>query len=258
MFGLPLQKQFIQNEEWDLLLILDACRYDYFNELNVIPGKLYAVDSANHYTPSWIATTFPYIYDYVYCSGNPLIGNYDLGPWGFPGYKADDHFFKVDPVWDWGWNKKLRTVEPYMMIQSIFSNLPEQKRLIAHFLQPHGPYIGYTRLHVSTLQKTVNEAKGLADPEVADNPLFSHPLLEQAYKHNLEHVLYFIGGVCERYAEEYKIVISSDHGELLGLKYPGKVGHSADDKEYVELRKVPWLEVDRDAKIKIRLKDLGY
>ena len=34
------QKELIHNTKWNLLIILDACRYDYFKEECKIKGKL--------------------------------------------------------------------------------------------------------------------------------------------------------------------------------------------------------------------------
>lgn len=42
------------DQDWDVLVILDACRYDAFREHASLPGRLQAVTSQGSVTPEWL------------------------------------------------------------------------------------------------------------------------------------------------------------------------------------------------------------
>lgn len=63
----------VLDEDWDNLIILDACRYDIFEELNHINGNLTQKKSRGCRTPEWIRGNFSCkeLLDTVYISANP-------------------------------------------------------------------------------------------------------------------------------------------------------------------------------------------
>jgi len=73
-----LQKVSIMDEEWDYLIVLDACRYDYFSKLvgTYLQGKLEKVYSPASCTLEWCKKSFKEYYnDVVYVSANPYINS---------------------------------------------------------------------------------------------------------------------------------------------------------------------------------------
>lgn len=133
-------------EDWDYLIILDACRYDYFSRLyrEYFVGRLEKAISPASFTVEWCKKSFPKLYDdVVYLSANPYVNSkIEIG-----GFNAKNRFFKVIDVWDWGWNEKLGTVHPEQVNKAVLNskdNYPD-KRFIIHYLQPHEPYLGYKR-----------------------------------------------------------------------------------------------------------------
>lgn len=109
----------VLNEDWDILIILDACRYDYFKKHNFIKGKLEKKCSLGSCTIEWVYKNFLKTYpNIVYISSNPYISNYMLkniigkNPFGF-----------IDEVWNYGWNDRLGTVLPDTITKRIFRNL---------------------------------------------------------------------------------------------------------------------------------------
>jgi len=98
-------------EDWDFLIILDACRFDFFKELYMkkykhIGGNLKKAISPVTFTTDWLDKNFKGFYDdIVYISANPYINSKVKGvaSHGFE-FDAKKHFFKVIDVWDWGWD----------------------------------------------------------------------------------------------------------------------------------------------------------
>ena len=124
------------------------------------------------------------------------------------------------------------------------------KRLLVHYLQPHGPYFGRDgdeRFRFPT------EGHGDCDPAV----------LREAYVQNLELVLSEV----ERLLDELrgKTVITADHGELLGERlWPIPVRqYQHPPGIYVEeLVRVPWHVVETGSRKRITAEsdvaDRGY
>ena len=134
----------IMDEEWDYLIVLDACRYDYFSKLcgDYLQGILEKVYSPASHTLEWCKKSFKEYYnDVVYVSANPYINSKVK----IRGFNAKNHFFKIIDVWNWGWDEDLGTVHPEKVneaVQKLKDKHPD-KRFIIHYLQPHAPYLSY-------------------------------------------------------------------------------------------------------------------
>lgn len=138
------QKKWIRRKNWDCLIILDACRYDYFEKIykDFFNGKLTKLISPGCPTPEWLSEVFgdKYYEDIVYVSGNPHVNSKGINLYG--DFNARKHF-KVIDVWESSWNDKYKTVPPKYVSKSTRlarAKYPE-KRIISHFMQPHWPYI---------------------------------------------------------------------------------------------------------------------
>ena len=240
------QNKLIHKGKWDILLIIDACRYDYFQKYNTIQGKLRAVRSRGQNTPEWLIRTFKFVYDIAYVTANPLIGPMELTSWDST-WKGTEHFKIIDAVWKDGWDEELGTVTADTMIARVEEDLSFDKKVIAHFIQPHGPFIGKTKIAIGSSRKTRLEAFDIQTTEILDMPMFNHPLLKEGYRDNVKYVLECIKGFCERHSGEGRIVITSDHGEYLGEKVYGVkcFGHVFKEALIYDLPllyKVPWFE----------------
>ncbi|MHC5060903.1 MAG: hypothetical protein ACYTFK_07455 [Planctomycetota bacterium] len=132
----------ILSEHWDYLIVLDACRYDYFEQIHgtFLKGRLEKRISLGSCTNEWTNRTFPDYYDDIeYISANPQIAG-ELTVYGFCGGK---HFHKVHEIWKNGWDNDKGTVLPETLTKAaidIISNTPG-KRFIIHYVQPHEPYL---------------------------------------------------------------------------------------------------------------------
>lgn len=108
----------ITDEEWKLAIILDACRFDLFEELgtsHLNNGVLESRHSIASTTTEWLRRTFgnDTHHDIVYVTANPI---YTIEDW--VGTDLTDHFHEVINVWDDGWDDEFETVLPETMAEA--------------------------------------------------------------------------------------------------------------------------------------------
>lgn len=224
----------IFQQEWDNLLILDACRFDLFEEVADIPGQTEAVRSKGSSTREFLRGNFGgrTVSDTVYVTASPMLYRHRD--------EIDIEFHDVVNVWkEQGWNEQHRTVMPETMGQAALDAAERfpNKRLLVHFIQPHYPFIGPTGEKHFT-----NSRLNFGWEEFARGELdLSEEVLQRAYRENLEVVLPTVEQLCQTLGG--RTVVTSDHGNLFGNRiFPVPVrayGHPPGlySKELVT---VPW------------------
>lgn len=218
------------DQDWDFLFILDACRYDYFEQVaSDLPGKLERRESMASSSIEWVNTNIRgrTYHDTVYVSANPKFYNSSV----------DETVF-YDQIYTW--ERTDTDIEDRTAIQpESVSKLTREaaemypnKRIAAHFMQPHCPFLGEEG------QEIFQESswKSIAErwPDVKDQ-------LNRAYEENLNYVLSFIESLFEEL--DGKIVVTADHGQLLGERaYPIPIREFAHPAGLYlpELVEVPW------------------
>lgn len=140
-------------QPWDILIMLDACRYDYFKkyvEKTELEGNLKKAISPATWTMEWLNKVFgeDYLDDVIYVSANPFVNSKrDVefnGRWGdkrhFSGRK---HFKEIINLWDYAWNYTSYTVLPEDVTSEAMKSidLNPNMRHILHYMQPHEPYL---------------------------------------------------------------------------------------------------------------------
>lgn len=196
--------------DWDVLIILDACKYDTFQELNTIEGRLYKINSVGSHTREWARNTFQSnCRDVVYLCGNPILN------WEY--WKENMEFVpfrQLVNLWDFGWNGGLETVHP-KVVNEVFKEVKgENYRIILHYMQPHFPCIhpdGWCR---SKLREIEGMMKYTVWEFVKEGFLEESDLIE-SYELNLSLVLDYVEELLSR-IDDKKVIISSDHGNLFG------------------------------------------
>lgn len=264
----------VMDEDWDTLILLDACRYDMFEELHDLPGELEFRISRGSATPEFLRGNFANrdLHDTVYVTANPMFHTW-------PG--LDTEFHTVVNVWEEdGWNDTYQTVLPETMkdygLQAA-KDYPD-KRLILHFMQPHYPFL---------TKETTFDKGHLYGQEEGTLAFWRQIFLGQLsiptekiwnlYNDNLRKTLPSLTTLLEELPG--KTVVSADHGNMVGDRsfpipikewgHPG--GHYLD-----ELVTVPWLvqqngerrtiivdapetqEAADEAEVKKKLEQLGY
>lgn len=265
----------VMNEEWNVLIILDACRYDIFrdNYSDFLEGKLEKRISVGVNTPTWLKNTFKdYYEDIIYISGNPYVNSKHVDFSGV-GFDASKHFYKIIDVWDFGFDKFLKTVHPVAINKSFFkyNTLYPDKRFILHYLQPHYPYISvspeYIKTETNMFMKPHRYDEGMMGKL---NKVLPHSIrwkmmgllkktgikidlgvgqiyldkgwkgVKEAYTGDLRFVLKYVSKLV-RNIDNGKIIVTADHGERLGER--GRFGHGGSrDRKVIE---VPWLEITK-------------
>lgn len=216
------------------LIILDACRYDCFEEEceNFLNGNLEKVWSAGGDTFEFIRNTFPDLYDLVYVSGAVPVNSLRSGDiFSLPlykGYVPSKHFWRIVNVWNQGWDADLGTCPPEAVTQSALNNMAPC--MIIHYFQPHAPYIGEKKILGS--EDRIWKLVGAGKISLAE--------LREAYRFNLRKVLSEVRRLVEK-LDNRRVVITADHGELLGED--ALLGHRF--TKHRILHEVPWLEVEK-------------
>jgi len=224
-------KPFNIRESWDWLIILDACRYDFFVELWDI-GQTESRLSLESCTLGFLEH-LPHIPGSVVITSHPFV------------FLHTDKFTKV---FDCGFDYHLSTCPPWLVTECLkrhFHEVLRYERRILWFLQPHHPFIGETRVHILVC---LGESRDLLlPPDVVIQQfkeLKAQGILERAYADNLKLVLAEVKRILPLL--HGKVVITSDHGEGLGkpLRCEDKpvFGHPCNISE-LEVRLIPWCVV---------------
>lgn len=225
-------------EDWDTLLILDACRYDAFEDRHDLPGELerrtIASSSTLEFLEQYVDGTD--LRDTVYVTANPQLSRH-LD-------RFDVSFHDIIDLWETGWDESISSVHPETVVDAAVAAHEQypHKRLVIHFIQPHHPYIGptgRTELQIDSIGHFWNRVH-TGDVEVGEREI------RQAYEENLDIVLDSV----ETLLAEIKgrTVVTADHGEMLGdrggpipiTEYGHPTGHRTP-----ELVTVPWLVYER-------------
>ncbi|KAA9409946.1 hypothetical protein EGO51_09065 [Haloarcula hispanica] len=231
--------------DWDNLIILDACRFDAFQNIACphFSGSLRKIESQGSATFEWIQQNFSGLdlMDTVYVSANGWL------------HRIQDSIDASIHAGNWLYTEEFRngmgTVPPAMITDEAldWADKYPNKRLLVHYVQPHKPFLGDVAEQYFPHARGINMVEMMAQADDA-----TPSILEKAYRETLEiaipEVKRLVNGL------DGKTVISADHGELLGERYPTmpfrNFGHP--HGVYVpELVEVPWFECDYDTRREI-------
>jgi len=267
------QQEKIRNTDWDILIIIDACRFDYFEafykETLGDIGVLSKVNSPAAWTVGWLKMTFENhpMMDTVLIWDHPVADRIRLIQKQIELGKTFDvrgNFKKTYDMWDIGYDKKLGYLPPELTTNKVFEELKENKnqRVIAKYRQIHDPYLYYkgeTKLPIkkprySSLRKVLYE---IISDEVMWTVRDKLNFMPESWL-NAIWLKYGKEGIIKGYTEDFKlmlnhakriidgfpnknIVVTADHGERLGEK--GRYSHGGKLEKVI--KEVPWLEIRR-------------
>ncbi|WP_123620074.1 hypothetical protein [Halorubrum sp. CSM-61] len=236
------------SEDWDTLVLLDACRYDTFSDVSTLNGNLQSVQSKGSWSWEFMEENFEGrdLHDTVYVTANPYAE--DL---------SHDIFHTIESVLS-EWKDDLGTVLPADVTQAAIeaSETYPNKRLIVHYMQPHQPWIGPTadaiceRAEVSGwMHNRVEGDHGRGEFGLVRDGVISHDEMEQAYQESLEITLDHVQQLLDTVPG--RSVVTADHAELLGERIipltRRRYGHPMNLK-CKTLRRVPWLEIPSETR----------
>ncbi|MFC6838028.1 hypothetical protein [Halomarina ordinaria] len=262
----------VLDADWDLLVVLDACRADLF-ETVVADGDYDFEAGQTRISPGsssveWLAAVFGdappgALADLGYVTANPYS----------EAHLDAEAFGLLDEVWRDAWDADLGTVPPRPVTDRAVAAAREAApdRLVVHYMQPHFPAIA-----TGTGERRTAEAWGDEPMSIWEDLRFGGDA-DRAwadYRANLELVLEEVTALLSN-VDADRAVVTADHGNAFGERHiyghPGGVDLPC-------LREVPWCEtsatdrgtrtvptdrrserttVDADA-VDARLRSLGY
>lgn len=226
--------------DWDVLVLLDACRFDLFEEYapnHPIYERLESVDSVYSCASSsteWVSKAYGREFDEEVADTHLVSGN------GWESRRLDlDRFGGVTPIWE-HWDSELGTTRPGDVTDAAIhaGRRTDCGRLIVHYMQPHAPF-----LHCAGKYNSINEHAGQGQSQNVWKGLKKgeHDLDEvwEGYGQNLLTVLDDVERLIDNISGS--VVISADHGNLVGEF--GLYGHPA-GLPIPTVKRVPWVRVE--------------
>lgn len=245
--GSPRDTLSVMEEDWDTLLILDACRYDTFTEVCNLPGETQKRRSQATATDDFLRANFtdgPY-YNTVYVTANPRVRTTEA---------IENQFHDVIHVWKTHWHDELETIHPEDVANEACKARQRypNKRIIVHFMQPHGPFIGPTgRTQLDSHSGITNHKRIAENEEPSEDStwiwqqlrqgLIDESVVKRAYKENLNVVLPYVKSLIETWTE--RVIVTSDHGNMMGERawpFPVPIYGHPNGIRTDELVEVPW------------------
>jgi hypothetical protein len=226
----------VLDADWDLLVVLDACRADLY-ETVVAEGEYDGLEagetriSPGSSTTEWLRAVFGTASDGVvgsigYVSGNPYTGRL-LDP---------ERFGVLEEVWRYAWDDELGTIRPRNVTDRAIAVGREHDvdRLVVHYMQPHFPSVvdpqdgGVSLATFGDEQMAVWKDLRYGWRDV--------PSVWEHYRRNLEVVLGEVEVLLTN-VDADRAVVTADHGNAFGEKHI--YGHPS-SVDLPCLREVPW------------------
>lgn len=235
----------VMSEDWDTLILLDACRYDMFADVASLDGRLESRISRGSTSEEFLDQNFGNgtYHDTVYVNANGYIPEL--------GFDQDGTFHTVVNVLE-QWDDDLETVRPEAVASATreaHKDYPN-KRIIVHFMQPHIPFITEAgrafqeRLGRRSVWSALRQGRAGVDLDQ----------VWELYNDNLHLVLAHVDRLLDEISG--KVVISADHGNLVGERQgpiPTRRMYGHPWGVYApELVKVPWFVIGSQERREIR------
>lgn len=265
--GVPLY-----DRDWDVAIVLDACRYDLMTEVvsqypvirECDPFYIRSSHSGNFIRQNFNEPRFAeHVSNTAYITGNPQTANH---------YTGEQEFEHLDEVWRDEWDDELGTVRPESITRRAIGYYrdEEPERMILHYMQPHYPYVPEPFGPESGMKPNSEGTDNAFD--LLQRGEISREEHWRRYRENLEYVLDHLVETLLENLQADDVVITADHGNLFG-EY-GLYAHPV-GVPLPQLRRVPWCPVETTDEESItgetpsqpeqsgddverRLRDLGY
>lgn len=265
----------IFGSDWDNLMVLDACRYDTFEQQHELDGTLDARYSRGSNTREWLQANFDgkELLDTVYVTANPMLYRHRDS--------IDVTLHAVVHVWEEeGWDETHQTVLPETTAQQAIEaaeTYPE-KRLLVHFIQPHYPFLTEDDQPFESSQAFLRPEEPGSWNQIMTGEITADPdAVWTAYRATLDRALPSVERLLT--ALDGKSVVTADHGNMVGERaqpFPIREWGHPRSLYTQQLVKVPWLTVDGPRRnivaeepdesqrgseptdVEERLEDLGY
>ncbi|WP_053947424.1 sulfatase-like hydrolase/transferase [Halolamina sediminis] len=224
----------IFDREWDILVILDACRRDLIESVEddydfLTENKPFR--SMGSMSREWMQKNFTEAYSEelrrtAYISGNIFTED----------YAEPNQFDYLDEVWKYAWEGG--TVPARAITDrgiAVYRN-EDPDRMILHYMQPHAPSVPDPLGEGMALPG--DDDDWTSSPELLRAGAVTKDRLVESYRANLRYVLDDVAVLLENVDAEH-VAITADHGEAFGEKH---IYEHPDHMPLDILREVPWYE----------------
>lgn len=262
----PDQHDRLAETDWDVLIILDACRYDALQQVTHWPVE--RCRSPGSATDHWLdqCEHSGVLEDSYVATGNANYTNRDLGA------------LETKHVYEDHWDNRLGNVRPGSVLEAADEFIDDGDRpVVAHILPPHAPYIaevGDTWIpafpDLDTWRRNPDrDDEDKLSPQVA--MATGHVDMERAvagYQASVEATWNAILPAIGRYLKrDLTVVVTADHGETFGRWRDWKLYGHPNRVHLRPLVEVPWVVFERAApmadnggaeSVQDKLEALGY
>lgn len=259
----------IWDREWDLLIILDACRPEWIQQVSdnySHLGDVETLHSVGSHSREWINATFDTEYaeelsQTLYVTGNHYANQIDRSL-----------LAKFETAHDYGnWAYEAAAPPAHIITDLAIAAARESTwdRCIVHYMQPHKPFLerGNDRTEYNVIPWSI----GYEPYRRVLRGNLSVEGLHAAFRSNLEYVLFEVETLFKN-IDAPEAAITADHGQALGED--GLWDHAVGVNHPI-MRRVPWVETTAEdqhthspekyeqtdydqATVKNNLEDLGY
>ncbi|WP_424017681.1 hypothetical protein ACOZ4N_17690 [Halorientalis pallida] len=239
--NLPIGSNVFERD-WDVLVVLDACRYDLFEAFAPKHDVYDSFESVTSYysvassTKFWVRRTFDERFS------NTISKTHYVSGMGYADQLNSSRLQQLDHVWRYAELPEAGSTRPEAVtdagVQAIRND--EAERVIIHYAQPHAPFLhclGRYNSKAGDGGNSQNVWNGLADGQYDTDEVW------RDYGQNLLRILDEVEVVIEE--ADGTVVVTSDHGNAMGewgiYGHPGHI-------PLPTIRKVPWAEATGKAK----------
>jgi hypothetical protein len=232
----PNQATSIWERDWDLLIVLDACRPEWMaavEEEYEFVSDTDTIHSVGSHSKEWISNTFNKEYESelkrtIYVTGNHYAERLDQS--------ALREFVTAHEVGDWAYESASPPANIITDLAIQTSRKSEWDRCIVHYMQPHKPFISRSG---SRSEFTVKQwSTGYGPYHRYFNGEISLADLHDEFTENLRYVLDEVEILLNN-VDAPNTVLTADHGQALGEG--GLWDHTA-GVNHPSMRCVPWVE----------------
>lgn len=225
------------DREWDILIILDACRidliqevsdeYEFFNDIDQIV-------SVGSQSEEWMKNTFIPAKSEILSDTSVVTGN----PYSQTALDANQ-LKTLDEVWKYAWDEKIGSIRARPITDRAITQWREKKqdRLVVHYMQPHFPCILEPRLSTGPGIHDFGTDAVTIWSKLEEGELTQQEVWDAALR-NLRYVLDDVEILLNNVSAP-TVAITSDHGDAYGES--NTYGHPRKSTLDV-VKKVPWIE----------------
>jgi len=230
-----LINEFFDEEGERTLILLDACRYDYFEKLypEYLKGELIKCHNQGvSWTYSWFSKFCRNLKDVTLFTAAP-VAVYKFKEKEGGDYDPEEHFKEI-PNWsEYDWDFEEGTATPFK-INEVVRRKPARKRLI-RYLKPHPPFIGTPLEDITRGSGKIQRTeRALIEGEITEQDL------RNAYEKNVEIAFEEVADLIPDLDGD--IAITSDHGTVLNES--SYLFHAKDYPSMPCLNEIPWFAVE--------------